>query len=239
MRVFRHVVWMISEALNKHRKAAAVWVLIRSRMDKVSHSHWHVTKSFSGNKCRERKSTYFMCEGQGLKEGSSICVRRGQFSAAKSSSKRLSVSVSSPADFVLPGTKVKSCSRNWSCLWGQASPWRKKKNTYNNDWMFHHLLSSLVTPHPDQVQVVCSAQHQLLTKQSHICSYRNTSQERNVLFQSEGVKNNNNTQNIFTHTMHCAEESFIQSKLLPLVRTSGSLALTDFVLELPKFGFTL
>jgi len=72
-----------------------------------------------------RWRTYLMCAGQGSNEGLSICLRWGKFSAAKSSLRSTSPSVLCSADFLQPGTKVKSCSRNRSCRWGLALPLMK------------------------------------------------------------------------------------------------------------------
>lgn len=63
-----------------------------------------------------------MFAGQGLSAGSSICLRCGRFSSAKSSLRSASLPVQDPQGFAVFGISVKSCSRKRSWRKGVVLP---------------------------------------------------------------------------------------------------------------------
>lgn len=89
---------------------------VRNHQTSMKQSHIRKTPN-------QIQGTYLMCEGQGLSAGVSICERWGRFSVAYTSFNSISASFLDPADFLHPGTKLNSCSRNRSCLPRLSVPW--------------------------------------------------------------------------------------------------------------------
>lgn len=74
-------------------------------------------------------NTYLMSAGQGSNVGLSVCLRWGKLSLANSSFSSASVSTLWVAGVWQPVTRVRSCSRNWSCRRALASPWMNRVRT--------------------------------------------------------------------------------------------------------------